>query len=109
MILNASYQKRLASMAVLSFVWLSVQAKNLSLTLGQATLVAMVMLASCDHSSVTRNGQWIKWMKVDASRAATTAHTSIALVPEGRQRIVVCYITIIKKFAKLGLAANFQS
>ena len=36
-------------------------------------------------------------MKVDASHAATTACTSIALVPEGRQRIVVCYRTIIKK------------
>ena len=61
----------------------------------------MVALASCDHTSVTGKRWLIEWMKVDASRAATTAHKSIALVTEDRQRIVVCYRTAIMKLTKL--------
>ena len=73
----------------------------------RATSIATATLESCDHTSVTRNGRPIEW--INASHAATTACTSITLVSEGRQRIVVCYRTVIKKLTKLRLVINFRS
>lgn len=54
-----------------------------------ATSVATVTLASCDNISGTRNGWLIEWIKVDASSATTTQRTSIVIMSEGRQKIVV--------------------
>ena len=68
--------------------------------ISRATSVATVTLLPCDHISGTRNGysEWhIKWIKVGPSLAETTARMSIAVVYEGRIRIVVCSRTWIKK------------
>ena len=60
-----------------------------------ATSFATVALVSCDHTSGTHNGWRIQWIKVNSLCAKTTARTSIALVSEGRQRIVVCSRIVI--------------
>ena len=81
-------------MATYNVVWQCEEASANSLS-HQATFVAMVTLASCEHCSISCNPWWSDWGKVNALREETEALVCKLRTAEGRQKIVVfCSVVI---------------
>ena len=95
-ILLSSWESVLASIATCNAVCSCEQA-SCNTDGRRATTVAIVILASCEHISVTRNRCRNEWMKRSASPGQVWARMGITSAPGGGQRIVFFYWVIIWK------------